>query len=639
MGHQAVLAAASRQRSSHDDLRERARRAAASIIVGSLLALLVTLACSAAPAEARSPARCASQDRTEPALQGQVPVSARQDGSAVEGYWCNLQLVGARPDTAFANFETYKNCAYYSNNKSASVIPGIDGSAGGVGVVLDVSDPSNPVQTDTLRARSMQNAGESLRVNAKRGLLVADYYSLEQNTFLIPLHRSFAVYSIKDDCRKPKLLADVILPTQAGHEGCFAPDGNTYYMANGITAITPIDLRDPTNPREMVAPWSLGIHGCSISDDGNRGYFAGGFSATTYVVDTSAAQAGRKNPGFRVLGTFGTPDVQIQQATYPLSYKGRPYLLQWSEGKLRPKVCIPGEANFGYARLIDMSDETRPQEVSKIQTEVMRPENCAAVQFDLNAPADGGGQGSVFPSVLSAVFLYDTHMCTPDRLHDPTILACANFGSGLRVFDIRDPTKPNEIAYYNTGTVAPGDPTLDLAIARPVIRSDLGQIWFVTNSGGFHAVQFREGVWPFKDQDRCPSGDDYFLAQYDLNFEDCRKGLSARPAARCQDRRVVRIPIAAKLRKRVKRIVVVGNGRRIKTLQGPRRSVRLDLRRAPAGKHVVRLRITLRGGRVVTVKRTYRLCAKPVVSAASSSPTLRSATNEVMLLCRLNTTS
>jgi hypothetical protein len=74
------------------------------------------------------------------------------------------------------------------------------------------------------------------------------------------------------------------------------------------------------------------------------------------------------------------------------------------------------------------------------------------------------------------------------------------------------PLHPKEIAYYNPGTVGPSDPTVDWALARPVIRRNLGQIWFVTTFGGFHAVEFENGLWPFRDAPACGPGFDYWQA-------------------------------------------------------------------------------------------------------------------------------
>jgi hypothetical protein len=197
-------------------------------------------------------------------------------------------------------------------------------------------------------------------------------------------------------------------------------------------------------------------------------------------------------------------------------------VIEWSEARVTPKVCEPGNANFGYPRIIDVADEAHPIEVAKIQKEVDLPENCAQVALDTTVQSGGLDQGDAVYLFASSVFMYDSHMCTPDRLHDPTILACSELGAGLRVFDIRDLLHPTEIAYYNTGTVAAGDPTLDWAFARPVVRSDLGQIWWVTNLEGFKVAQFRAGVWPFAGMSTCPKGSDYFLAQYDLVYPACQ---------------------------------------------------------------------------------------------------------------------
>src|SRR3712207_9572303 len=75
--------------------------------------------------------------------------------------------------SSFANFDTYENCAYYSDTIGAF-------NAEGGTVVVDVSDPRKPVQTAYLTERAAANAGESLRVHIGRGLLVADRYFLAQ---------------------------------------------------------------------------------------------------------------------------------------------------------------------------------------------------------------------------------------------------------------------------------------------------------------------------------------------------------------------------------------------------------------------------------------------------------------------------
>src|SRR5215212_11771041 len=136
-----------------------------------IVVVAVGLACAPAPASAASPASCAPGDRVETGLQGQLPMADRASGRAAEGYTCNLREVGFFASTSFANFDTYENCAYYSDTI------GLYSAEGGT-IVLDVSDPRHPAKTDYLTARSARNAGESLRVNRRRGLLVADRYTI-----------------------------------------------------------------------------------------------------------------------------------------------------------------------------------------------------------------------------------------------------------------------------------------------------------------------------------------------------------------------------------------------------------------------------------------------------------------------------
>ncbi|MTD45337.1 hypothetical protein GKE82_13840 [Conexibacter sp. W3-3-2] len=608
----------------------------------SLVAVVVAAVLGATgtpPAAAASPAVCGPQDRTETGLQGQIPVADRVSGRAARGYNCNLDEVGAFPGTAFANFDTYRNCAYYSDTI------GLYSAEGGT-VVLDVSDPRNPRQTDYLTAGPFRNAGESLRVHPGRGLLVADRYTISGVGRLDDpaSPRQLAVYDISGDCRKPKLLADTVMPSAVGHEGCFQADGNVYYMGSTDT-ITPIDLTDPRNPRQLSAPRPYGIHGCSTSADGTRGYFADIGLGRLLIADTSQVQQRRPDAAITPIGELYLPDNGGQQSTIPLTYDGRPHLLNWGEYRSLGSQCIPGEkavSNFGYPVIVDLSDETRPREVSRLQTEVMLPENCAKILADRAfLTVDGLTAGDVFPVIGSQVFLYDSHYCSVDRVIDPTITACASFGSGVRVYDIRDPAKPREIAYYNPGTVSTGAGALlaNATVARPVIRSDLGQIWFPDAYKGFHVVQFRDGVWPFKDQDPCPHEDAY-LAQYDLGYEDCRaqrrKPVQLPSSAPCRSRRSFDIRLRRGVRARVAQVFV--NGKLVRTVRNTR-TARIRLTGLPKGRYTVRVVVRTTGGRRIVETRRYRTCVpsgrRPTSRAVTVSVADQRQIQQLLLLCRL----
>jgi len=226
-----------------------------------------------------------------------------------------------------------------------------------------------------------------------------------------------------------------------------------------------------------------------------------------------------------VLGSYQTDDVPVQQSSYALSYDGKPYLFNWSEAAAAvggTDICGSGNsANFGFARMLDIADPAHPKEVAQFKMEVHNPAHCAISKSDRGPQVQGLAEGDTFWQLGASLFLYDTHYCRPDRLHNPTVMGCASFGSGLRVWDIRDPAYPREIAYYNTGTVnTAAGPVLDFAVAPPVFRRDLGQVWWVTVYGGFHTAKFKDGVWPKKDDNRCIPGYDYFADQYDSTY--CR---------------------------------------------------------------------------------------------------------------------
>src|SRR4051795_8022736 len=575
-----------------------------------------------ADAQAKSPAQCGPSDRPETGLQGQIPMADRVSGRSVEGYNCNLSEVGFMPSSSFANFDTYKNCAYYSDTVGAT-------NAEGGTVVVDVSDPRKPVQTAYLTERAAANAGESLRVHPERGLLVADRYYLANGISNVDdpdANRSLAVYDISQDCRHPKLLADVVMPSALGHEGCFQTDGMVYYMAS-TNNITPIDLSDPTKPRQLSEPQNLGIHGCSTSEDGNRAYLADIGTGRLAIADTSEVQARRQNAQINVIGELPTPGNDGQQSTIPIFYGDHPYMLDWAEYAALAQPCASRpdrETNFGYPLIVDMADERHPKVTSKIFQEVTLPQNCAAVSADsATFPSNGLTKGDVFGLVGSRVFLYDSHYCSVDRTHDPTIAACASFGSGIRVYDIRDPRAPKEMAYFNPGTTdSPAGAIANATVARPVIRSDLGQIWFADIAKGFHVVQFRDGVWPFAGQDPCPHEDPY-LAHYDLGYADCRASRTKTiqlPSARvCRSRRDFSIRLREPRRGRIKTAQVFVNGKQVRVLRGKRIRSRVDLRGLAKGRYTVRVVVTTTRGKRIVSTRRYRTCVPSTTSARARS--------------------
>ena len=421
------------------------------------------------PTAAVPAAECGPGARPEPALQGQVPIEDRESGRSTEGYECNLELIGQHRhgEGATWQFDWYEDCAYYGTLDT----PTRATKSGAV--VVDASDPANPVESAVLDTPAMNDPHESLKVNERRGLLAAvDLDNL-----------GFDVYDISKDCAKPELLSSVEVEN-LGHEGEWAPDGLTYY-GSGSDGYYAIDVSDPANPTQITSyePAGGGVgHGLSISDDGNRGYFINALPATGFIVaDTSQVQERADGAQIRELSRIHWPDGTIGQHTIPVTIQGRPHIISVDEG------------GRGAARIVDMSNEAAPTVVSKLKLEVHLPQHEAATQPEWQA--NGG----------LPIFTYDGHYCSVDRYSEPTALACGYFESGIRVFDIRDPHEPKEIAYYNPPAITDeplpasshfGDHTADRCAAQVRLLPSARQLWTQCQDNEFLSLEFTNGAYP-----------------------------------------------------------------------------------------------------------------------------------------------
>lgn len=367
-------------------------------------------------------ASCGPNDLPEGDIQGQVPREDRISGRSKQGYRCNLELIGQYQGegASWVNPSTGR-CAYMATSFLGSLTkrsPGVQ--------VVDVSDPTHPTLAGTLLTPAMAiGPWESLKVNEARQLLGA--------VAVGPIVAAgfFDVYDISQDCTQPvhlnglagtplELPADVL-----GHEGNWSPDGNTYWSTGLIGgSITAIDVSTTQTPRILytgIAAFPVN-HGVEFSDDGNRMYLSSIFPAGVLILDVSDIQSRKPVPSIRQVGKLTWNAQGAGQHAFQVRYGNRPHLIAADE--------FAAES----IRIIDIGDETAPLEVSHIQLEIQRPEHKAVRERDT------AGNG---------LFGYDSHYCDVDRRDNPTALACGFFQSGIRVFDIRDPAAPREIAYFN----------------------------------------------------------------------------------------------------------------------------------------------------------------------------------------------
>lgn len=432
-------------------------------------------------------ALCGPGSNPESGLQGRVPREEVDSGRAAQGYTCNSQLLGRSGPTSYqggaGGFKVHRyvdssghDCAYYDTtilypaNVSAGQQPGV--------WVLDMSNPSQPVRTAVLSTQAMLSPHESLALNTKRGLLAAAYGTPATAPGQVD------IYDLTADCRTPVLRSS--LPVGLlGHEGNISPDGNTYYIASlDAGTLAAVDISNPDAPVTVFATNAYKPHGLSISDDGNRAYIAD--RTGLVILDVSEIQA-RVFPNPQVLEVSRLNWEPIQstpQATIPVTIKGHPYLIEVDE-------FSDAADNAGAARIIDIANEMKPRVISNLRLEVHSTENRTLLQADYGSGASDrtGFQG------------YNGHYCEVPQRNEPGVVACTFILSGLRLFDIRDPFRPTEIAYFNGPILpvngAPGFDPASYAMAAPAFAPERGEIWYSDANSGFYSVRITNGVWPF----------------------------------------------------------------------------------------------------------------------------------------------
>lgn len=480
-------------------------------------------------------ATCGADDAPESGLQGQVPAAIRQTG--FKGFNCNLKLVsqlrgeGGNWSSGTFSDGAGRTCFYHS-----TAAPNVNRVHPGV-PVIDITDRSKPVRIESLTTASMIDPWESLSVNARRQILIADN---GRNSGGGP---EVDVYDLSGDCRFPQLLASKAVGTGTdggitpaappiGHEGNISPDGLTYYIGDLFQArYYAVDVTSTTTPK-LVATFdiaSLGLgrfttaHGLSVSNDGSRVYAVvlGGFDPKTFefppgdgiaspdapingfvILDTSEVQKRLPGATIKAISTGLFRDGSGAQHALSFTVAGKPYIASVDEsgsaiggGNTKNQAaCDKGLSPFPMAHLFDVSDETKPKEISKLMLETHDPRNCS----------------QVLPDIASLTgFTYGSHYCSVDNRDNATVMACGYFESGIRVFDIRNPLAPKEIAYFNppaTPTKQAGSSHGSWTATGPdwcASRIDFDfakkQLITMCQDNGLLVLQMAPNTWPFPE--------------------------------------------------------------------------------------------------------------------------------------------
>jgi hypothetical protein len=436
--------------------------------------------------------KCGPGSRPETSWQGRVPAKDYADGRAAKGYTCNTALVSHFGDTGGYRVARYVDthghvCAFYD---STLLFPlNVAGGDPAGTYVLDMTNPRKPVMTANLTTPAMDTPHESLRLNSVRGLLVADAGSPATQVGYVD------VYSVKNDCRHPTLESSLPIGP-LGHESGFSPDGMTFWAtATAREGITAIDLSNPAVPKVVWHTEKYGSHGMAISADGKRAYLAspccnyftavGGYGNDSrrgglIILDISKIQDRTiSSPAADVpeIAHLSWPEISIPQNVIPITIKHHKYLIEFDEFSSNAFQYNP-DSSVGAARIIDIGDERHPRVISRIR---LAAQNTKARNSDQqNDPgATSGTQG------------YAAHYCAVPRENDPGIVACSMILSGLRVFDIRNPYHPREVAYFNMPPSGGSH-----AMSAPAFDTARGDIWYTDGASGFWVVHVTNGAWP-----------------------------------------------------------------------------------------------------------------------------------------------
>lgn len=394
---------------------------------------------------------CRPDDRANPGIRGWVDPEEYGDG-LFEGYWCNMELLGQNKINNRADFGQVarpegEDVVYASWRGDPE-----DPNAGTA--VLDVSDPTNPEIVRWLRSPAMLQAYAGLYTQS--GRLVGAREDSHEDA------RQLDVYDISEDPLDPQLLSTTMTET-LNHDGWLTPDGNTWITASFNEEMSFVDLTDGENP-ETILTWHpsdlpdehyqkvegmSGIHDVTTNGDGTRLYMSVsdcvftecGDSNGMLILDSTDIVERVSDPELRFVGWLSwderpeTNTGHVHTTEYFIHENGKEYVATTDEGPALLQAFGTEDGicqQRGYARLIDITDEENPEQVSSWKLEINEEEHCDKI-----------GPFAVYPHYLGF-----------DDRQEGRLIFYGSYWGGVRAVDYQDPANPQEVAYF----MAPANP-------------------------------------------------------------------------------------------------------------------------------------------------------------------------------------
>jgi hypothetical protein len=431
-------------------------------------------------------------------LEGQVPLEDQQSGRSLRPYKNNMRLVG---QSDIQNRGMNGNLGWIGDCAYVAAYFGAEHPLAGLGVV-DASDPKKPQLVDILPGTPGTRESQ-VEANEARNMVVVMPFRANTPFGDPPGPSQLQIYqAAPDDCTELTRVGTYDFGEIVTHEHRISEDGNTIYATvNGNTqpgdALQVVDVTDMSNPtllttydlsQEPGMPES-GVHDLDVNAGGTRAYLNLGWEDEDGVdhdgltiVDTTEVANRVPNPSITRISTFNwTPPEGFggSHSAQLANIEGRQYIIAMDE------TFTTQRCPWGWARIIDITEEEFPLQISTFRLEVNQRRNCEETLRD-NA-------------------MYSSHYLGVDSVENTTKVFFTWYSSGLRVVDIRDPYDPTEIGYYipgaRTDTLFQDDSPsryqnnkVDYTYSFVRYRPETGHIWFNSVFNGFQIVKLNREV-------------------------------------------------------------------------------------------------------------------------------------------------
>jgi len=367
-------------------------------------------------------------------------------------------------------------------------------AAGGILSILNISDPSNPVQVgiyDTAEdAQGVFVSGNyAYVVEGLNGLQVIDISTpsspSEVGSYNTPgnAHDVFVSgnYAYIADWNSGLRVIDISTPSSPNEVGFYDTSGsargvyvsgNYAYVADNFSGLQIIDISTPSSP-SWVGLYNTSGSAAGVYVSGNYAYVAGGSSGLQVIAisnPSSPSEVGSYNtPGWAhdvfVSGNYAyvaddLSGLRVIVISNPSSPSG---VGLYNTPGYAYRVFVRG--NYAYVaddvnglRVIDISTSASPNEVSFYDT----PGDARGVYVSGNYAYVGDGASGLrvidisTPSSPSEVGSYNTPGDARGVYVSGNYVYVGDGARGLRVIDISTPSSPSEVGFYNTPGYAHG---------------------------------------------------------------------------------------------------------------------------------------------------------------------------------------